>query len=521
MIPTQKNAAPPFADLLKTDIRAGPGSIVKARLDRRCPPIHLLPVGATGTQHLQIEGQLTSLRTLSIARSPQPKPPSAWLRGALFATALAFLTTAPTPAAANDIKAANFLLDNGMEVVVIPDHRAPIVTHMVWYKVGSADEPPGKSGIAHFFEHLMFKGTANHGAGELDRAVAEVGGSLNAFTSYDYTAFYERVAPSAVEQMMSFEADRMRNLTLTDDVINTERDVVREERRLRVDNNPEALLDEEVVTTLWQSQPYRIPVIGWMHEIEKLDRNDAVAFYDNYGPNNAVLVVAGDIEPEAVKALAEKTYGKVPCGPDLPPRERPSEPVQNTRRTLTLSDGRVSVPIFSRYWVVPSYRTAEPGEAEALDLLARILAGGNRSRLYQELVVKQGIAAAADADFEGTMLDAGKFSIRGWPRGDAELADVEAAVDAEIARIARNGITSDELEKTKNRYIRSFLFAHDEQDSVAGMYGATLATGGNGKDVEEWPDRIRKVTADQVKAVAARYLVSDHSTTGYLLPKEN
>ncbi|MGX8009719.1 M16 family metallopeptidase [Mesorhizobium sp. ORM8.1] len=408
-----------------------------------------------------------------------------------------------------------------MEVVVIPDHRAPIVTHMVWYKVGSADEPAGKSGIAHFLEHLMFKGTANHGPGELDRAVSEIGGSLNAFTYYDFTAFYERVPPSAVEQMMSFEADRMRNLTLTDNVIKTERDVVRDERRSRVDNSPQALLDEEVVTTLWQSQPYRIPVIGWMHEIEKLDRDDAVAFYDNYAPNNAVLVVAGDVEPEAVKALAEKTYGTVPRGPDLPPRERPSEPVQNTRRTLTLSDARVSVPIFSRYWVVPSYRTAKPSEAEALDLLAQILAGGKSSRLYQQLVVKRGVAAAAYADFEGTMLDAGSFSIRGWLRGDAELADVEATIDAEIARIARNGVTSDELEQTKNRYIRSFIFARDEQGSLANMYGATLATGGNVQDVEEWPDRIRKVTADQVKAAAARYLVSDHSTTGYLLPKEN
>ncbi|MER8614358.1 pitrilysin family protein [Mesorhizobium sp. M1216] len=438
------------------------------------------------------------------------------------ATALAFVTTAPVLAATNEIKATNFLLDNGMEVVVIPDRRSPIVTHMVWYKIGSADEPPGKSGIAHFFEHLMFKATANHAAGELNRAVAEIGGSHNAFTSYDYTAFYEIVAPSALEQMMSFEADRMRNLTLTDDVINTERDVVMEERRLRIDNDPEAVLDEEVVTTLWQSQPYRIPVIGWMHEIEKLNRTDAVAFYDNYyRPNNAVLVVAGDVEPERVKTLAEKTYGKVPRGPDLPPRDRPSEPVQNTRRTLTLSDGRVSVPFFSRHWVVPSYRTAEPGEAEALDLLAQILGGGNRSRLYQTLVAKQSIAAAVGVYFEGTMLDATHFSIHGSPRGDAKLADIEAVVDAEIARIARDGVTSEELDKVKERYVRSVIFARDEQDSIANMYGSTLATGGSVKDVEEWPDRIRKVTADQVKAVAARYLVSDFSTTGYLLPKEN
>ncbi|UVK49627.1 insulinase family protein (plasmid) [Mesorhizobium sp. AR02] len=434
--------------------------------------------------------------------------------------ATTLVTTAPALAASGDGKATNFLLDNGMEVVVIPDHRAPIVTHMVWYKVGSADEPLGKSGIAHFVEHLMFKATTNHAAGELDRAVSAIGGSNNAFTSNDYTAFHETVAPSALEQMMSLEADRMRNLVLTDDDIKTERDVILEERRSMIDNNPEAVLEEQVDATLWQNQPYRIPVIGWMQEMEKLNLTDAKAFYDkHYRPNNAVMVVAGDVDPERVKALAAKTYGKVPRGPDLPPRARPAEPVQNTRRTVTLTDARISVPDFSTQWVVPSYHTAEPGEAEALDLLAEILGGGNRSRLYQQLVVKQGIAAGAGADFGGTMLDATSFTIYGSPRGDAKLADVEAAAYAEIARIVKDGVTDDELEKAKNRYVRSLIFARDNSAHMAEMYGSTLATGDKVQDLEEWPDRIRKITADQVKAVAARYLVPDHSTTGYLLPK--
>ncbi|MBB6414129.1 zinc protease [Mesorhizobium sangaii] len=433
---------------------------------------------------------------------------------------MVFATTAPVLAANDDRMVRNFLLDNGMEVVVIPDHRAPIVTHMVWYKVGSADEPPGKSGIAHFFEHLMFKATANHGAGELNRAVSEIGGSHNAFTSYDYTAFYETVAPSALEQMMGFEADRMRNLSLTDDDIKTERDVILEERRSRIDNDPRAVLDEAVDATLWQNQPYRIPVIGWMQEMEKLNRTDAVAFYNKYyNPNNAVLVVAGDVAPETVKALAEKTYGKLPRGPELLPRVRPVEPEQNTRRTVTLTDARVSVPNFSTHWVVPSYRTAERGEAEALDLLAEILGGGSRSRLYQQLVVKLGIAAEAGAWFQGTMLDATNFTVYGAPRGDAKLADLEAAVDAEVARIAKDGVTNDELDKAKDRHVRSVIFARDNQDELASMYGSTLATGGTANDVEEWQDRIREVTPDHVKAVAARYLGSDHSTTGYLLPK--
>ncbi|RUV68526.1 MAG: insulinase family protein [Mesorhizobium sp.] len=447
-------------------------------------------------------------------------PQAEWLRGTLLALALVMTGPVLADNKPDDGKVTNFLLDNGMEVVVIPDHRAPIVTHMVWYKIGSADEPPGKSGIAHFFEHLMFKATTNHAAGAFDRAVSAIGGSNNAFTSYDYTAFYETVVPQALEQMMDFEADRMRNLILNDNVIATERDVILEERRSRIDSNPQAVLGEEVDATLWQNQPYRIPVIGWMQEMEKLNRADAKAFYDKYyTPNNAVLVVAGDVDPEVVKALAEKTYGKIARGPDLPPRIRPVEPEQNTRRTVTLTDARVSVPNFSTQWVVPSYHTAKPGEAEALDLLAEILGGGSRSRLHQQLVVKQGIAAEAGAFFQGTMLDATNFTVYGAPRGDAKLADVQAAVEAEVARIAKDGVTSGELEKAKDRFVRSMIFARDKQDSMANIYGATLATGGSVRDVEEWAGRIRKVTADEVRDVAARYLNLNHSTSGYLLPQ--
>jgi zinc protease len=414
----------------------------------------------------------------------------------------------------------NFLLSNGMEVVVIPDHRAPIVTHMVWYKVGSADEPAGKSGIAHFFEHLMFKGTEKHKAGEFGARIAEIGGSENAFTSYDYTAYFQQVAPEALETMMTFEADRMRNLILTDAVIGPERDVILEERRSRVEGDPDGLLSEEIQATLYQNHPYRVPVIGWMHEMEKLNRTDAVAFYDRYyAPNNAVLVVAGDVEPEAVRALAEKTYGEVPRGPDLPPRVRPSEPEQNTARTVTMSDPRVTVPSVSRFWVTPSYNNAEPGEAEALDLLSEILGGGTRSRLYQELVVKSRIASGAGAYFSGTMLDSSSFTVYGAPHGPEGLEKVEAAIEVEIARIVSSGVTDAELEDAKDRFVRSMIFARDNQSSMANIYGQTLATGGTVEDVQEWPDRIMAVTADQVQAVAAKYVKPDVFVTGYLLPE--
>lgn len=426
--------------------------------------------------------------------------------------------SAPTPG--DDGKVTDFTLGNGMEVVVIPDHRAPIVTHMVWYKVGSADEPPGKSGIAHFFEHLMFKATTNHPAGAFDAAVSAIGGNDNAFTSYDYTCFHETVPPSALEEMMGFEADRMRNLVLDEQTVATERDVILEERRSRIDNDPEALLDEEVDATLWQNQPYRIPVIGWLQEMQQLNLADARAFYDRYyRPNNAILVVAGDVEPDDVRAMADRTFGKLARGPDLPARVRPVEPEQNSKRTVTLSDARVGVPSFSTQWVVPSYRTARPGEAEALDLLAEILGGGTRSRLYQALVVKQGIAASAGASYQGNMLDDTNFAVYGAPRGAATLGEVETAVDAEIARIVRDGVTDEELDKAKDRFVRSMIFARDRQQAMGNMYGSTLAIGGRVDDIEEWPDRIRKVSADQVKAAAQRYLAFDHSTTGYLMPK--
>lgn len=418
-----------------------------------------------------------------------------------------------------DWEVSHFMLENGMEVVVIPDGRAPITTHMVWYRVGSADEPPGKSGIAHFFEHLMFKGTSNHQAGEFDHAIAEIGGNNNAFTSYDYTAYFETIPSDALERMMAYEADRMRNLVLNDEVVATERDVVLEERRSRIDNDPSALLDEEVSATLWQNQPYRIPVIGWMQEMEELNRKDAREFYDRYyTPNNAVLIVAGDLDAETVRAMAERTYGKIARGPDLPPRDRPVEPEQNTQRTVTLTDERVSVPSFSSQWVVPSYNTAKPGEAEALDLLSEILGGGLRSRLYQELVVKQGIAASAGASYNGTMLDATSFTVYGTPRGAATLEQVEQAISKQIERIARDGVTEDELEKAKKRFVRATIFARDRQISMANMYGSALATGATVQDLQEWPDRIGKVTADEVRAAAARYLQSSISTTGYLLP---
>lgn len=444
------------------------------------------------------------------------------LRTAL-ALALSFFALVPAQAQQTppEAEVTSFTLDNGLEVVVIPDHRAPIVTHMVWYKVGSADEVPGKSGIAHFLEHLMFKGTVRHPAGELDRVVSEMGGNHNAFTTNDVTAYFQTIPPDALPAMMDFEADRMTNLVLTSEIIGAERDVVIEERRQRIEGSPQALLGEEVTATLYQNHPYRIPTIGWIHEMEQLNTTDATEFYHRYyAPNNAVLVVAGDVEPEQVRTLAEASYGKVPRGPDLPPRVRPSEPEHNTARTVTLKDARVGLPSFSRSWVVPTYRTAAPGEAEALDLLSEILGGGTRSRFYQEVIVKTGIATAAGAGYDGGAYDPSAFSIYGAPQGDHTLADVEAAIDVQLNRVIKDGITPAELDAAKMRYVRSLIFARDEQSNMANIYGSQLANGGTVADITEWPDRIRAVTPEQVQAVAAKYLDPSIAVTSYLLPAD-
>ncbi len=413
-----------------------------------------------------------------------------------------------------------FALSNGLELVVIPDHRSPVVTHMIWYKTGSADELPGKSGIAHFFEHLMFKGTAKHKAGEFSAAVSAIGGEENAFTSYDYTAYYQKVSPAALPSMMAFEADRMRNLVLTDDVIGPERDVILEERRSRVDNSPDSILAEEVNATLYQNHPYGIPVIGWMNEIEKLNRADAVAFYKRYySPGNAIVVVAGDVEPDQVRQMAEASYGLVASGPVLPPRDRPQEPEQNTARTVTLTDPRVSVPQFSTTWLVPSY-SEEDGEAEALDMLSEILGGGIRSRLYQALVVKSGLAASAGAYYQSTAIDETGFGVYASPRGEATLAEVEKAVADEIRRLAKEGVTEAELAAAKKRFIRSLIFSRDDPSGMAQIFGSTLATGGTIADIDQWQGRIEAVSAKQVQAAAAKWLDAKRSVTAYLLPEK-
>ncbi|MBK8007123.1 MAG: insulinase family protein [Rhizobiales bacterium] len=416
------------------------------------------------------------------------------------------------------MQVTEFKLANGLEVVVIPDRRTPVVTHMIWYRIGSADETPGKSGLAHFLEHLMFKGTENNPAGKFSKVVATIGGQENAFTSQDYTAYFQRVTKENLEQVMTFEADRMTGLRLTDDVVLPERDVVLEERRTRTDNDPGAQLAEALTAALYVNHPYGRPIIGWMHEIRQLNRESALDFYKRfYTPNNAVLVLAGDLDEQEARVLAEKTYGKVPRVAEVAPRVRPVEPEPRAHRRMTLADQRVQQPSISRYYLVPSYRTATGGEAEALEILAQILGGGQTSRLYRTLVVEKGIAANAGSWYQGTALDATRFGVYASPRPGTTLEALEAALDEVIEHVAKNGVEAEEVDRVKTRIIASTIFSQDNQTTLARIYGAALTTGMSAAFVKEWPAKVRSVTPAQVQAVAKNWLDLRRAVTGHLV----
>lgn len=414
---------------------------------------------------------------------------------------------------------SRFLLANGMEVVVIPDRRAPVVTHMVWYKSGSADDPPGKSGLAHFLEHLMFKGTKTVPAGEFSRKVAEIGGQENAFTTVDYTAYYQKVSPQALEMVMVHEADRMANLVLTEAHIEPEKKVVLEERRSRVDSSPASILGETVSAMLYKHHPYGTPIIGWEHEIESLTLADAMAFYrHHYRPDNAVLVVAGDVEAENVRELANKTYGKLPPGKGVVPVNRISEPEPVAARSAEYFDARVTTPSFQRFYLVPSYQTAQAGEAEALDLLASILGGSSTARIYRKLIVEDEIATSAGAWFQGSSRDQTRFGLYGTPRGSHSVEDVEQAITAVMDDVIENGVTREELDRQRNALLKTVIFERDSQTTLARLYGTVLSTGGTLEDVEDWPERIRAVTVEDINQVARKYLRPQRSVTSYLRP---
>ncbi len=430
---------------------------------------------------------------------------------------VAFLPLTLTAAFAGQV--TDYRLENGMQVVVVEDHRAPVVVHMVWYRAGAADEPKGRSGIAHFLEHLLFKATDTLEAGEFSEIVAENGGSDNAFTSNDYTAYFQRIAADRLGLMMKMESDRMRNLLLTEDDIVTERDVILEERNQRTDNDPGALLREQMTAALYLNHPYGTPVIGWRHEAETLERADALAFYRRfYAPDNAVLVVAGDVDPEEVLALAQKYYGPLAPTGDLPVRVRPSEPPQLAARRLVLSDARVSRPYVRRMYLAPERNSGAQEEAAALFYLARILGGtGATSVLGRALQFDSQMAVYTGAGYSATSYDPDTFSLIIVPAQGVGLQEAEDAMDGVIAQFMQDGIDADQFERIKMQIRAAEIYALDDVGDLAERYGQALTSGLTIQDVEDWPDILQAVTREDVMAAAAKVFNRNQSVTGWLV----
>ena len=443
-------------------------------------------------------------------------------RPGLLPTYTLLCATALLTSAAQADTVTSFRLENGLDVVVIEDHRAPVVTHMVWYRAGSADEAPGVSGIAHFLEHLMFKGTDDLGPGEFSTIVEAQGGNDNAFTSWDYTGYFQRVAADRLDLMMTMEADRMRDLVLAEADVLTERDVILEERNERTDSDPGALFGEQMRAAQFLNLRYGIPIIGWRHEMETLSRDDALAWYSRYyAPNNAVLVVAGDVTPDAVRALAETHYGPLAPTVDLPPRTRPSEPPQLAERRMTFADARVSEPYLMRSYLAPERNPGNQKKAAALSILAELLGGsGTTSVLARALQFDTKTAVYASAFYDGTSLDAATFGFALVPLPGVSLADAEVAMDGVIAKFMADGVDPAAFARIKTQIRAANIYARDDVDGLARTYGEALAIGLSVGDVQTWPDVLAAVTVDDVMAAANEVFDKRRAVTGFLVKEE-
>ena len=442
------------------------------------------------------------------------------LRSALAGISL-ILHVMPMSATAASTGVTTFELENGMQVVVVEDHRAPVVQHMVWYRAGSADETSGTSGVAHFLEHLLFKATDTLAEGELSATVAANGGRDNAFTSFDYTAYFQRVAADRLEIMMRMEADRMRNIRLTETNIETERKVIIEERNQRTENNPRALLSEQMRAVQYHNHRYGVPIIGWMHEMETLDMEDVLGFYETYyHPNNAILVVSGDVEPDEVRRLAARYYGVIPENTDLPKRQRSAEPPQTAERRVLLRDTRVAQPYVSRSYLATERNSGDQHMAAALTLLADLLGGGTTSYLTKKLQFETQKAVYTSAFYGGVSLDDATFSVVVVPTVDVSLEEAEDAMDATLAQFLVDGVDEDRLARIKYQLRASEIYGRDNVDGIANRYGRALASGLTIEDVQSWPEVLQAVTADEIMAAARKVLVRNASVTGWLMRNE-
>ncbi|MFZ1338620.1 MAG: pitrilysin family protein [Paracoccaceae bacterium] len=416
-----------------------------------------------------------------------------------------------------------FSLDNGLEVVVIEDHRAPVVVQMIWYRAGAADEAPGTSGVAHFLEHLMFKGTDKIPPNAFSALIEAQGGDDNAFTSWDYTSYFQRIAADRLELVMEMEADRMRNLRMTEDDVTTERQVILEERAQRTDSDPGSLLTEQMRAAQYLNHRYGVPIIGWRQEMEGLSHDDALAWYSKYyAPNNAILIIAGDVTPDQVRALAEKHYGPIAPSEGIVPRHRPQEPPQLAERRLTLADERVSNPYVFRTYLAPERDPGAQEEAAALTILAALLGGdGQTSHLARALQFDSQVAVYSAAFYDGSSIDDGTFGLIVVPAPGVPLADAEAAMDAAVADFVAKGPDPAAFERIKTQIRAGEIYARDDVHGLARVYGEELAIGLSIQDVQDWDDILGAVTIEDVQAAARKVLDRNHAVTGWLvLPEE-
>ena len=435
---------------------------------------------------------------------------------------IALLSLLAWPVAAKAEGVTSFELENGLQVVVVENHRAPVVVHMVWYKVGSADEPRGKSGIAHFLEHLMFKATDELASGELSRTVNRNGGSDNAFTTQDYTAYFQRIASDRLELVMKMEASRMDGLRLVPEDIGTERDVVIEERNQRTENDPGALFSEQLRAAQYLNHPYGTPIIGWQHEANALTLEDANTFYAaHYAPNNAILVVAGDADPAEVKRLAEQYYGVIPANPAVGERERVTEPPQLAERKLLYADPRIGNAYVMRSYLAPERNPGDQKEAAALTLLAEVLGGSpTTSVLAKKLQFETQSSVYASAWYRGQSLDETTFGLINVPVPGTPLEEAEAALDKAVADFMEEGVDPETLDRIKTQIRASEIYALDDISGLANRYGAGLTSGLTIADIEAWPDLLMAVTEDDILAAARKVFDRKNAVTGYVRTQE-
>lgn len=415
--------------------------------------------------------------------------------------------------------ATSFTLANGLQLVVIEDHRTPVVTHMVWYKFGAADDPPGASGLAHLLEHLMFKSFDSGAPETFAQIMSRLGAVDNATTGPDSTWYFQRAAKEHLREIMTIEARRMSGLAVTEDQVAAERAVLREERRAMIESDPIKLLGEQVVAALYPYHGYGRPPVGAADEILTLKRDDALAAYRSfYVPANAIVVIAGDVMPPEIRKLAEETYGTVAA--DAAPIRRPmTEPEPVAARRIEMSDPRATQPTLLRYYLTPSYRTAAPMEAESLEVLASILGAGEASRLSRALVHRAGWALAAGAKFFGEGRDSGQLVIFASLPSEADAGAAEKALDDVLADLIASGIGDDELAAAKSAIEARSILDSDSQQRLAARYGEALAAGRSLSDVTELTARLARVRMVDVERAARSFLVAHRSVTGLLKPE--